>query len=123
MRFESTPLEAWIQRQSAPLYAVLAGACDAAPLQHYYQLDGRETPRGLYLGTPYEDWHPVMPYLVALDKESPFIEWAQGAEARDWGWIVASEQPVDALYAHLQGLTQIWHQGRRSSSVTGMVFI
>lgn len=111
MKFEITPLEEWIQRQSAPLYAVLAGASDAAPLQHYYQLDGRETPRGLYLGTPYEDWHPVMPYLVTLDKESPFIEWAQSTEASDWGWIVASEQPVDTLYAHLQGLTQIWHQG------------
>ena len=111
MKFEITPLEEWIQRQSAPLYAVLAGASDAAPLQNYYQLDGRETPRGLYLGTPYEDWHPVMPYLVSLDKESPFIEWAQSTEASDWGWIVASEQPVDTLYAHLQGLTQIWHQG------------
>nr|WP_301952956.1 DUF4123 domain-containing protein [Aeromonas hydrophila] len=97
--------------QSAPLYALLAAASDAEPLQHYYQLDGRDTPRGLYLGTPYHDWLSVMPYLVMLDKDSPFIDWAETTDAHDWGWLVASDQSIDSLYAHLQGLTQIWHQG------------
>lgn len=111
MRFESTALKEWVQMQSAPLYALLGAASDAAPLQHYYQLDGRDTPRGLYLGTPYHDWLSVMPYLVMLDKDSPFIDWAETTDAHDWGWLVASDQSIDSLYAHLQGLTQIWHQG------------
>lgn len=71
MKSEAMSLAEWVAVQTSPLYAVLAGASDAAPLQHYYQLDGRHTPRGLYLGTPYHDWLPVMPYLVELDKESP----------------------------------------------------
>lgn len=111
MKFETTALKEWVQMQSAPLYALLGAASDAAPLQHYYQLDGRETPRGLYLGTPYHDWLSVMPYLVALDKDSPFIDWAETTDAHDWGWLVASDQSIDSLYAHLQGLTQVWHQG------------
>ena len=111
MKSEAMSLAEWVAVQTSPLYAVLAGASDAAPLQHYYQLDGRHTPRGLYLGTPYHDWLPVMPYLVELDKESPFIEWAETTDARDWGFILATAQPAGTLYGHFQGLTQIWHQG------------
>ncbi|MGY3856326.1 DUF4123 domain-containing protein [Aeromonas intestinalis] len=112
MRSESIPLGEWIATEDpCPLYAVLAGASDAAPLQHYYRLDGRHTPRGLYLGTPYEDWHPVMPYLVELDRGSSFIEWAATTDSRDWGFILSTAQPMATLYAHLQGLTQVWHQG------------
>ncbi|MGN4935939.1 DUF4123 domain-containing protein [Aeromonas rivipollensis] len=112
MRSEVISLPEWIgAHSSSSLYAVLAGASDAAPLQHYYQLDGRHTPRGLYLGTAYADWHPVMPYLVALDKGSAFLEWASSTSARDWGFLLSTEQLADTLYAHLQGLTQIWHQG------------
>lgn len=111
MKSDAMPLAEWVVKQTAPLYAVLAGASDAAPLQHYYQLDGRHTPRGLYLGTPYHDWLPVMPYLVELDIASPFIEWAGATPSRDWGFIVATEQPLGTLYGHVQGLTQVWHQG------------
>lgn len=112
MRSEIISLPEWVgTHRSFPLYAVLAGASDAAPLQHYYQLDGRHTPRGLYLGTAYADWHPVMPYLVALDEGSAFLEWASSTPARDWGFLLSTAQPADTLYAHLQGLTQILHQG------------
>ncbi|WP_421239884.1 DUF4123 domain-containing protein [Aeromonas enteropelogenes] len=112
MKSEALPLTEWVSSsRSAPLYAVLAGASESAPLQHYYRLDGRHTPLGLYLGTVYGDWHPVMPYLVELDEESPFIEWAANAGARDWGFLISTAQPVNTLYGHLQGLTQVWHQG------------
>ncbi|MGY3929570.1 type III secretion protein [Aeromonas encheleia] len=112
MRSEVISLPEWVgTHRSSPLYAVLAGASDATPLQHYYQLDGRHTPRGLYLGTAYADWHPVMPYLVELDEGSTFIEWAASTPARDWGFLLSTAQSVDTFYAHLQGLTQIWHQG------------
>lgn len=111
MKSEAMSLVEWVAEQTAPLYAVLAGASEAAPLQHYYQQDGRHTPRGLYLGTPYHDWLPLMPYLVELDRESPFIEWAETTHSRDWGFILATEQPISTLYGHFQGLTQIWHQG------------
>ncbi|MGY3942931.1 DUF4123 domain-containing protein [Aeromonas tecta] len=111
MRSEVIALPEWVDAHgTSPLYALLAGASDAAPLQHYYRLDGRHTPRGLYLGTPYADWHPVMPYLVELDAGSDFIEWAANTEAHDWGCLLSTAQPVNTLYAHLQGLTQIWHQ-------------
>lgn len=112
MKSEAMSLAEWVALpRLTPLYAVLAGASDAAPVQHYYQLDGRSTPRGLYLGTAYEDWHPVMPYLVELDEGSAFIEWAANTDARDWGFLLSTAQSVHTLYAHLQGLTQIWHQG------------
>ncbi|MDO2950024.1 DUF4123 domain-containing protein [Aeromonas simiae] len=111
MKSEAMPLIEWSRRQESPIYALLAGASEAAPLQHYYQLDGSHTPRGLYLGTPYHDWLPVMPYIVPVNRESPFIEWAAQTGSRDWGWLLATDQPIDTLYAHLQGLTQIWHLG------------
>lgn len=112
MRSEATSLSEWITAcDQRPLYAVLAGASDVSPLQHYYRLDGRHTPRGLYLGTPYEDWHPVMPYLVEIERGSPFIDWAATTDSRDWGCMLSTVQPTATLYAHLQGLTQVWHQG------------
>ncbi|PJG57635.1 DUF4123 domain-containing protein [Aeromonas cavernicola] len=113
MRSETCTVADWVAQSSpATVYGILAGASDAAPLQHYYRLDGRRTPQGLYLGTAYAQWHDVMPYLVALDADSPFIEWVAETTATDWGWLLASEQPVQTLYQHLQGLTQVWHQGQ-----------
>ncbi|WP_041997574.1 DUF4123 domain-containing protein [Aeromonas bivalvium] len=108
---ESLPLGDWLQTlNGAPLYAVLAGASDASPLLHYYRLDGRDMPQGLYLSTPYADWHAVMPYLVPLRSDSPFLPWMAECEAQDWGFVLSQPDNTE-LHGHLQGLTQVFHQG------------
>ncbi|ERK10806.1 hypothetical protein L581_4165 [Serratia fonticola AU-AP2C] len=75
------------------LYAVLSSVSDAQPLKHYYQLDGSNVAEGIYHYTAYKDWHEVMPYLVELSVNSPFLAWVSEASSTDWGWLAVSEQP------------------------------
>ncbi|CAI1583975.1 DUF4123 domain-containing protein [Serratia fonticola] len=89
------------------LYAVLSSVSDAQPLKHYYQLDGSRVAEGIYHYTSYKDWHEVMPYLVELSVNSPFLAWVSEASSTDWGWLAVSEQPRQRILDHLRGLTQI----------------
>lgn len=89
------------------LYAVLSSVSDAQPLKHYYQLDGSNVAEGIYHFTAYQDWHEVMPYLVELSVNSPFLAWVSEASSTDWGWLAVSEQPRQRILDHLRGLTQI----------------
>ncbi|AYH01038.1 DUF4123 domain-containing protein [Pectobacterium parmentieri] len=102
-------LQQWLS-QSAPglrLYAVLSNVSNAQPLKYYYQLDGSHTAQGIYCNTAYKDWNEVMPYLVELSSNSPFLDWVSSTSSIDWGWLAMSDQPHQRVVDHLRGLTQV----------------
>lgn len=90
-----------------PLYAVLSNVSDAQTVKNYYVTDGSQTPYGLYSQTPYENWFSVMPMLIKLEENSPFINWASQTEYQDWGWFARSHLPFSTICDHLRSLTQI----------------
>jgi hypothetical protein len=103
------PLANWrtiTATSSMPLYAVLSNVSDAQAVKNYYITDGSQTPYGLYTGTPYEHWFSVMPMLVRLDEHSPFLDWVNNTEYKDWGWLARSHLPFEDICAHLRSLTQ-----------------
>lgn len=101
-------LRQWLtETTGSTLYAVIASTGDSDALGEYYRLDGSRTPLGLYAETPYADWFPVMPRLVQIAPDSPFLEWVQQTTHRDWGWLARSPAALNSLLAHLRGLTQI----------------
>lgn len=90
-----------------PLYAVLSNVSDAQSVKNYYVTDGSQTPYGLYTGTPYTNWHSVMPMIVQLDENSPFLNWVSQTEYQNWGWLARSHLPFESICAHLRSLTQV----------------
>ena len=90
-----------------PLYAVLSNVSDAQSVKNYYVTDGSQTPHGLYTGTPYTNWHSVMPMIVQLDENSPFLNWVSQTEYQNWGWLARSHLPFESICAHLRSLTQV----------------
>lgn len=104
-----SPLQQWLASSASGqrLYAVLSSVSDAQPLKHYYQLDGSRVAEGIYHYTAYKDWHEVMPYLVELSVNSPFLAWVSDTSATDWGWLAVSEQPRQRILDHLRSLTQV----------------
>lgn len=102
-------LQQWLANSASGhrLYAVLSNVSDAQPLKHYYQLDGSRVAEGIYHYTAYKDWHEVMPYLVELSVNSPFLAWVNETPATDWGWLAVSEQPRQRILDHLRSLTQV----------------
>jgi hypothetical protein len=102
-------LQQWLAHSASGqrLYAVLSSVSDAQPLKRYYQLDGSRVAEGIYHYTAYKDWHEVMPYLVELSINSPFLAWVSETSSTDWGWLAVSEQPRQRILDHLRSLTQI----------------
>lgn len=103
-------LTEWIAitaRSQMPLYAVLSNVSDAQAIKNYYLHDGSQTPYGLYSQTPYENWFSVMPMLVKLDENSPFLKWIAETEHKDWGWLARSHLPFESICCHLRSLTQV----------------
>ncbi|MCO6538405.1 MAG: DUF4123 domain-containing protein [Gilliamella sp.] len=103
------PLSNWraiTATSSMPLYAVLSNVSDAQAVKNYYITDGSQTPYGLYTGTPYEHWFSVMPMLVRLEEHSPFLDWVNNTEYKDWGWLARSHLPFEDICTHLRSLTQ-----------------
>lgn len=89
------------------LYAILSNVSEAQTVKNYYLHDGTQTPYGLYSQTPYENWFSVMPMIVQLDENSPFLNWISQTEHKDWGWLARSHLPFESICAHLRSLTQI----------------
>ncbi|VVP43328.1 hypothetical protein PS880_04962 [Pseudomonas fluorescens] len=90
------------------LYAVFSSTSDADPLTVYRQLSGTDVPVALWDKTPYASWTPVMPYLVAIAPNSPFLDWVAEVDAQDWGWLAVSCQPMAIIAEHLRSLTQVF---------------
>lgn len=103
-------LNQWIDittSSNMQLYAVLNNTGASQAVKEYYIHDGSHTPYGLYSGTPYADWFSVMPRLVPLSNNSPFLNWIASTEHKDWGWLACSPFPQDVIAEHLRGLTQV----------------
>lgn len=103
-------LEQWVEitRESGmPLYAVLTKTGASQAVAEYYRHDGSHTPYGLYARTPYADWFSVMPMIVSLSENSPFLSWVSETEHKDWGWLARSPFTMDLITEHLRGLTQV----------------
>lgn len=92
---------------TSQLYAVLSGPGISDALAQFYKLDGRSTPEGLWLNTPWQEWHSVMPYLVPLRADSPFINWVAGNSFTHWGWLALSSHPQLQLVGQLKSMTKI----------------
>lgn len=106
----SLPLSQWVDitaSSNMPLYAVLNSTGASQAVQEYYIHDGTATPYGLYSGTPYADWFSVMPMIVPLSNNSPFLDWVASTEHTDWGWLARSPFTLDIIAEHLRGLTQV----------------
>ncbi|MDA0150103.1 DUF4123 domain-containing protein [Vibrio sp. LaRot3] len=80
---------------------------DSNGLAEYYRLGGKDA-LPIWSETPYEDWHEVMPYIAALDRDSGFVEWVINEAKEDWGMFVASNAEIEEVCDHLRGLTQVW---------------
>lgn len=104
------PLSQWLevtQESHMPLYAVLAKTGASNAVAEYYRHDGSHTPHGLYTRTPYADWFSVMPMIVPLSENSPFLSWIENTKHKDWGWLARSPLSLDEITGHLRGLTQV----------------
>ncbi|WP_448885243.1 DUF4123 domain-containing protein [Citrobacter telavivensis] len=102
-------IHSWLDKHSADfhLYALLSGPAISEALSHYYKLDGRNTPEGIWLNTPYRDWHDVMPRLVSLHKDSPFIDWVSEQTGQSWGWLALVSCTQEHLIQKLRRLTKV----------------
>ncbi|MFP8966457.1 DUF4123 domain-containing protein [Pokkaliibacter sp. CJK22405] len=101
-------LDTWIASipASQHLYLLLSGTCADNPIAAYEQWDGSKHFHPLYTQDDYNRWTQVMPYLVAIAKDSPFLEWIKTTEAKDWGWLCTSTADVKSVAAHFEGLMQ-----------------
>ncbi|WP_447773950.1 DUF4123 domain-containing protein [Pseudomonas chlororaphis] len=103
--------QAWLAQQPLQadehLYLVISNASDADPLKDFYQTQGASGLTALWSGTPYADWQPVMPYLVELKPNAPFLDWIATTDADDWGWLAVSSSEPDVVFEHLRSLTQV----------------
>lgn len=102
-------IDFWIKQFSVEhrLYALLSGPAISKALSHYYQLDGRESPEGIWLNTPYRDWHEVMPRLVMIHKDSPFLDWVSKQTEQSWGWLALAPCSQGYLIQKLKILTKV----------------
>lgn len=103
-------LPEWIDRHSTAnnhLYAILAGSATTDALTYYGRLDGYNSPEGIWLNTPYQQWHDIMPYIVELSPDSPFLTWINDTITCNWGWLAFSPFSQHELVPQLKLLTKI----------------
>lgn len=102
-------IDFWIKQFPAEhhLYTLLSGPAISKALSHYYQLDGRESPEGIWLNTTYRDWHEVMPRLVIIHKDSPFLDWVSKQIDQSWGWLALAPCSQGYLIHKLKNLTKV----------------
>lgn len=89
-------------------FCVLSGTSKINGLENFYKLGGSGA-KPLWLNTPYSDWEEVMPYLVNIDSDSPFLDWLEEQQPvfPDWGLIVASPFGFDEVFSHFESLTKV----------------
>ncbi|SHO55716.1 DUF4123 domain-containing protein [Vibrio quintilis] len=90
-------------------YVILNRTSDSQPHQAFYA-HGGEDARGLWLGTPYENWDEVMPLMASFDAQHPFLSWVQSQDNEDWGMFAGTDPDVspEAVYRHFRSLIQVW---------------
>ncbi|MGZ9708363.1 DUF4123 domain-containing protein [Pseudomonas sp. GNP013] len=100
-------LAQWPLQAGETLYAVLGNASEARPLAVWQARAAGPAPHAVWAGTAYAQWGEVMPYVAIVEPGSAFLDWIAASESTDWGWLAVSCSPLDAVIAHLQGLTKV----------------
>lgn len=103
-------LNEWIATHSTKynhLYAILAGTATSDALTNYGRLDGAYSPEGIWLNTPYQQWYDLMPYIVKLSPQSPFLTWLSNTTTCNWGWLAFSHYSQTELVPQLKLLTKV----------------
>ncbi|MGY2402241.1 DUF4123 domain-containing protein [Pseudomonas sp. SDO5271_S396] len=90
------------------LFVILSNASDAKPVDIWQRMAVGMSPKPIWAGTAYAEWAEVMPYVAAIDPDSPFLDWIATTEATDWGWLAVSSSPLETVVAHLQSLTKVY---------------
>ncbi|PKF81410.1 hypothetical protein CW749_01855 [Vibrio sp. vnigr-6D03] len=100
-------LDSYAGKEALSWYAIFNGTTDYSALADFYQLGGKDA-YGIWLGTQYEDWTLVMPYIAPVDPDGEFIHWVAEKAEKDWGMLVGTTSTFQQLLAHFRSLTQIW---------------
>ncbi|CZF80589.1 hypothetical protein GCE9029_02078 [Grimontia celer] len=97
------------QETEAPLhwYAIFNGTCDDKALADFYRFGGNDA-KPLWSGTPYAEWHEVMPYIADVSHMPDFITWTEQEANEDWGILVASTLHLPDIFQHFRSLTLVW---------------
>ncbi|WP_071825916.1 DUF4123 domain-containing protein [Phytobacter massiliensis] len=48
-----------------------------------------------------------MPVIVSLDEHSPFLNWIEKTEYKDWGWLARSPYDLERILTYLRGLVKV----------------
>lgn len=93
----------------APLhwYAIFNGTSNHKALADFYRFGGNDA-KPLWHGTPYAEWHDVMPYIADVSPFPDFIHWTENDAPEDWGMLVSSTRPLFDVFMHFRSLTQVW---------------
>ncbi|AMO78584.1 MULTISPECIES: DUF4123 domain-containing protein [Pseudomonas] len=89
------------------LYGVFSSVSAAVPLSAWNRQGMHRALQPLWQGTPYADWHEVMPYLVEPEIDGSFLDWVGETDAEDWGWLAVSSGDPERIFGHLRSLTQV----------------
>ncbi len=97
------------QSEYAPLrhFAVFNGTNNKAAFHEFYRFGGEDA-KPLWSGTPYAEWHELMPYIAEVTALPQFIRWTESEADEDWGMIASSPYAPDIVFGHFRSLTQVW---------------
>lgn len=100
-----------LRSQTAPLYAVLDAARDPVIYQRVHECE--EKKQSLYEGPQAVELSFIAPYLIALPKESPFLErLVREAWGKSWGLYLTCEKPFEDLRKDLRRFLTVEIEGR-----------
>jgi hypothetical protein len=88
-------------------FVILNATSDANPERHYYQHQGHDA-QGIWLGTPYAEWRPVMPLIAPINEAHPFLDWIETQASDDWGMVVGSSTDIETVRQHFRSFTHVW---------------
>ena len=89
------------------VFALLNKTSDSQPVSHFSS-SSQTLSKPLWLDTQYREWFEVMPMLIQVPLDDPFIQWVEQERPVDWGMFVVSPFSFEETYQHLRSLTQVW---------------
>ena len=97
------------------LYAILDAARSPAIYRALFDHEGKVPIRCLYQGDLAEELAEVAPYLVQLNRDSPFTVWLldQGWD-QGWGILARSPHPFDEVRRHFRKFTLVSTEAGKS---------
>ena len=89
------------------IYTMLGSISDAKPVTAYFQKTKQINLTALWQETAYASWFDAMPYIVPIERNSPFLEWVDKTDANDWGWLAVSPYTTEEIRLHFKSLTKV----------------